>query len=51
MIDKLRTAWETLHPRSFTVMLRKQYPDVYQWVLAQPMAISIDSFADLIYKN
>ena len=49
MLDKLKLAWETFHSRSFTVSLRKQYPDVYKWVLDQPDIIPTKSFTDKVY--
>ena len=49
MIDKLRTAYGILHPRSFTVGLKKQYPDVYMWVLAQPDIVPTTTFSNKVY--
>lgn len=49
MIEKLKLAWDTYHPRSFTVSLRKQNPEVYDWVLAQPDIIPTKSFADKVF--
>lgn len=49
MLSQLQTAWETLHPRSFTVALRKQYPDVYEWLLSQPMPFEVKTIANRAY--
>lgn len=49
MIEKLKLAWETLHPRSFTVSLRKQYPDIYAWVQSQIIPVAVATLADKVY--
>ena len=46
MLEILRTQWETLDPRSFTVALRKRYPEVYQWALQQLLPIEVKTFSD-----
>lgn len=49
MIEKLKIAYETFHPRSFTVSLRKQYPEVYKWVLDQEIPVCVSTFADKVF--
>lgn len=49
MIDKLKLAWETFHPRCFTVSLKKQYPDVYKWVIDQEIDIITKTLSDKVF--
>lgn len=49
MLEKLKFAWETFHPRSFTVSLRKQYPDVYKWAAEQPLPVEVCTFTNRVF--
>lgn len=49
MLEKLKTCWETFHPRSFTVSLRKQFPEVYEWVTLQSSIIPTKTFTDKVF--
>lgn len=49
MLDQLKKQWETLHPRSFTVSLRKNFPELYHWAKIQPIPYETDSFSDRVF--